>query len=110
MDLPLTEVAAMDICNKRALFKLMTTEERKNMKQKCGGSWKLVLRFILAGEACTRREKAFAVAGPGHSIVVTQNGSVYSFGSNSFGQLGNGTTENQIVPHLIRFIFSLSFK
>lgn len=80
----------------------MTEAERQDLKQKCGGSWKLVLRFLLAGEAYCRRENSQAIAGPGHSIAVTSKGVVYSFGSNSSGQLGHGTTEEEWRPRPIR--------
>lgn len=100
--LSITELAALDMCQKRAIFKPMTSEERGFLKQHCGGSWKLVLRYILAGEACCRRENSQAIAGPGHSIAVTSSGSVYSFGSNSSGQLGHGTLEEEWRPRLIR--------
>ncbi|KAI7995255.1 hypothetical protein LOK49_LG11G00684 [Camellia lanceoleosa] len=85
----LSELAALDMCQKRAIFKPMTADERQYLKARCGGSWKLVLRFLQAGEVCSRREKSQAIAGPGHSIAVTSNGVVYSFGSNSSGQLGH---------------------
>uniref|UniRef100_A0A5B6ZZ75 Putative ultraviolet-B receptor UVR8 n=1 Tax=Davidia involucrata TaxID=16924 RepID=A0A5B6ZZ75_DAVIN len=101
-ELSLSELAALDMCQKRAIFKPMTAEERQDLKQRCGGSWKLVLRFLLAGEACSRREKSHAIAGPGHSIAVTSKGVVYSFGSNSSGQLGHGTTEEEWQPRQIR--------
>ncbi|KAK9675483.1 hypothetical protein RND81_11G010100 [Saponaria officinalis] len=106
-ELSISELAALDMCQKRAIFKPMNSEERDSLKQKCGGSWKLVLRYLLAGEACSRREKSQAVAGPGHSIAVTSSGSVYSFGSNSFGQLGHGlssegNTSDECRPRLIR--------
>jgi len=80
----------------------MTTEQQQYLKQRCGGSWKLVLRFLMAGEACCRREKSQAIAGPGHSISVTSKGLVYSFGSNNFGQLGHGTTREEWKPRPIR--------
>ncbi|XP_058093822.1 ultraviolet-B receptor UVR8 [Magnolia sinica] len=101
-ELSISELAALDMCQKRAIFKPMTEEERAALKQQCGGSWKLVLRFLLAGEACCRREKSQAIAGPGHSIAVTSNGMVYSFGSNSSGQLGHGTVEEEWRPRQIR--------
>ncbi|XP_060969203.1 ultraviolet-B receptor UVR8 [Cannabis sativa] len=101
-ELSLPELAALDICQKRAIFKPMNNEERQELKQRCGGSWKLVLRFMLAGEACSRREKSQAIAGPGHSIAVTSKGAVYSFGSNSSGQLGHGSTEEEWRPRPIR--------
>lgn len=90
------------MCQKRAIFKPMTEVERIDLKERCGGSWKLVLRFLLAGEACSRREKSQAIAGPGHSIAVTSNGAVFSFGSNSSGQLGHGTMEEEWQPRQIR--------
>jgi len=37
-------------------------------------------------------------AGDNHSLVVTSTGSVYAFGKNSFGQLGNGGTVQSTVP------------
>ncbi|KAG6488381.1 hypothetical protein ZIOFF_049624 [Zingiber officinale] len=100
--LSIAELAALDMCQKRAIFKPMTSEEKDFLKQRCGGSWKLVLRYILAGEGCCRRENSHAIAGPGHSIAVTSSGSVYSFGSNNSGQLGHGTTEEEWKPRLIR--------
>ncbi|KAH7833151.1 hypothetical protein Vadar_003527 [Vaccinium darrowii] len=100
--LSLSELAALDMCQKRAIFKPMTEVERIALKERCGGSWKLVLRFLLAGEACSRREKSQAIAGPGHSIAVTSNGAVFSFGSNSSGQLGHGTMEEEWRPRQIR--------
>lgn len=60
------------------------------------------MRYFLAGEECSRREKSQAIAGPGHSLAVTSNGAVYSFGSNSSGQLGHGTTDEESRPRLIR--------
>lgn len=104
-ELCLPELAALDMCQKRAIFKPMTSEKREELKLRCGGSWKLVLRFLLAGETCTRREKSQAIAGPGHSIAVTSKGSVYTFGSNSSGQLGHGTTDEESQPRIIRSTF-----
>ncbi|KAF2609350.1 hypothetical protein F2Q68_00046029 [Brassica cretica] len=50
----------------------------------------------------SRREKSQALAGPGHSIAVTSKGVVYSFGSNTSGQLGQGTIEDTWQPRPIR--------
>lgn len=102
VELSISELAALDMCQKRAIFKPLTNEERLGLKERCGGSWKLVLRFLLAGEACCRREKSHAIAGPGHSIAVTSKGAVYSFGSNMSGQLGHGTTQEEWRPRQIR--------
>ncbi|KAL1327997.1 hypothetical protein HN51_037967 [Arachis hypogaea] len=101
-ELSLSELAALDMCQKRVIFKPMSIEQRQYLKQRCGGSWKLVMRFLIAGETCCRREKSQAIAGPGHSIAVNSKGIVYSFGSNGSGQLGNGTTEDMWQPQPIR--------
>ncbi|XP_010415359.1 PREDICTED: E3 ubiquitin-protein ligase HERC2 isoform X1 [Camelina sativa] len=101
-DLSISELAALDICQKRVIFKCMGDEERQEMKRKCGGSWKLVLNFLLAGEFGCRREKSQALAGPGHSIAVTSKCVVYSFGFNGSGQLGLGTTQDSWQPRPIR--------
>ncbi|KAL5216893.1 hypothetical protein ABZP36_008294 [Zizania latifolia] len=100
--LPLPELAAFDICQKRAMFKPMKQEEKAMLKQRCGGSWKHVLRYILVGEKNYRREKSQVIAGAGHSIVITTKGEVYSFGANCSGQLGHGDTEDKFKPCLIR--------
>ncbi|KAL0920964.1 hypothetical protein M5K25_007984 [Dendrobium thyrsiflorum] len=101
-ELSISELAALDMCQKRAVFKPMTIEDREMFKQRCGGSWKLVLRYLLAGEICCRREKSQAIAGPGHSIAVTASGAVYTFGSNSSGQLGHGNQEEEWRPRIIK--------
>lgn len=85
----------------------MGEEERQEIKRKCGGSWKLVLKFLLAGEFSCRREKSKALAGPGHSIAMTSKGIVYSFGFNGSGQLGQGTTQDSWQPQPIRLLISL---
>ncbi|XP_048617063.1 ultraviolet-B receptor UVR8-like isoform X2 [Brassica napus] len=102
LQLSISEVAALDICQKKSVFERMGEEDRQEIKRKCGGSWKLVLRFLLAGELGCRREKSQALAGPGHSIAVTSKGVVYSFGSNTSGQLGQGTIEDTWQPRPIR--------
>jgi hypothetical protein len=102
LELSLPELAAFDMCQERAMFKLMKAEEKEWLKQRCGGSWKLVLGYILVGEKNYRRGKTQVIAGPGHSIAVTTKGDVYSFGKNCWGQLGLGDTEDKFKPCLIR--------
>ena len=41
---------------------------------------------------------AKAICGPNHTLVLTTSGSVYAFGENKFGQIGNGTTDDQHIP------------
>lgn len=100
--LSLPEMAAYDTCGQKAIFKSMKPEEKQRLKQRCGGSWKLVLLYLLIGEKNYRRGKSQVIAGPGHSIAVTGKGDVYSFGTNSSGQLGLGNVEEQCKPCLIR--------
>jgi len=95
--LSLPELAAYDTCCQKAIFKTMKQEEKDSLKQRCGGSWKLVDR-----REEYHRGKSKVVAGPGHTIAVTSKGDVYSFGANSSGQLGLGDTEEQCEPCLIR--------
>ncbi|GJN02549.1 hypothetical protein PR202_ga19911 [Eleusine coracana subsp. coracana] len=89
------------MCRKKAAFRPMKHEEMELLKKRCGGSWKLVLKYVLVGEKNYRREKPQVIAGSGHSIAVTAKGDVYSFGANSLGQLGLGNTEDQLKPCLI---------
>ncbi|EES12399.1 hypothetical protein BDA96_06G137500 [Sorghum bicolor] len=100
--LSLPELAAYDTCCQKAIFKSMEQKEKDSLKQRCGGSWKLVLTYLLVGEKNYHRGKSRVVAGPGHTIAVTSKGDVYSFGANSSGQLGLGNTEEQCKPCLIR--------
>ncbi|KXG26580.1 E3 ubiquitin-protein ligase HERC2-like [Sorghum bicolor] len=100
--LSLPDIAAYDTCCQKDILKSMKNEEKERLKQRCGGSWKLVLMYLLIGEKNYHRGKSQVVAGPEHSIVVTAKGDVYSFGANSSGQLGLGNTEGQCKPCLIR--------
>ncbi|CAL9135957.1 unnamed protein product [Musa acuminata var. zebrina] len=101
--LPLTELAAFDMCRRTVALASMAAAEEEALKQRCGGSYKLLLKYLLAGErACDRREKFQVVAGPGFSIAVTSNGEVHTFGHNHSGQLGHGTLSNEEMPRLIR--------
>ena len=100
--LSLAELAALDMCQTRAIFKPMNIEEKEILKQRCGGSWKLVLKYLKSGECSFRREKCQAIAGPGHSVVVTGSGKVFIFGSNSTGQLGHGSLGQEWRPRVVR--------
>ena len=41
-------------------------------------------------------------AGAAHTVCVTEDGLVFAFGGNGFGQLGVGGTENRLLPTLLR--------
>ena len=49
-----------------------------------------------------------AICGPNHSLILTTDGEVYGFGLNSKGQLGIGSTDNQLTP--VKLSFSLRIK
>ncbi|KAK1271391.1 hypothetical protein QJS04_geneDACA004216 [Acorus gramineus] len=98
-DSPITETAALNMCHARPIFQQATPHERAEIKRWCGGSWKLALRFLLAGEAARGRARAPQVlAGADHSVAVASRGAVYSFGANHKGQLGHGAFENEHAP------------
>lgn len=48
----------------------------------------------------------FVSGGNGHSLVLTADGVLYSFGGNSMGQLGNGTDENSSSPEAITEVYN----
>ncbi|KAK1403234.1 hypothetical protein POM88_002839 [Heracleum sosnowskyi] len=101
-ELSLVELAALDICDKRAIFKPMKTDETQELKQRCGGSWKLVMRFLWAGEACYGKRKITDNSRSRAQDCCHLERTVYSFGSNKSGQLGHGTTEREWNPRQIR--------
>lgn len=41
------------------------------------------------------------VCGYAHVLALTDEGEVYAWGSNNYGQLGNGTKTNKLIPSLI---------
>lgn len=43
-------------------------------------------------------------AGDAHSLALTYNGLVYSWGSSKFGQLGHGNRRTQLLPKLIQYL------
>eukprot|EP00873_Tetraselmis_striata_P039718 jgi/Tetstr1/459982/TSEL_005306.t1 len=55
--------------------------------------------FIPKSIAALKGLKVTMVAcGDTHTLAVTQQGAIYSFGRNQNGQLGNGTTQDSLVP------------
>lgn len=58
--------------------------------------------ITLPGEKGSIKEIA---AGRNHSLVVTRSGQLFAFGSDQYGQLGNGKTEKPHTPHLRSWIF-----
>eukprot|EP00850_Spirogloea_muscicola_P005141 SM000023S07597 [mRNA] locus=s23:342399:346060:- [translate_table: standard] len=97
--LPLPEVAALDMCNRRPCFATMPPQDQDDLRTRCGGSWKRVLAYLAAGEAAYRRGAPQVVAGAGHSLAAASSGAVLSFGAGAHGQLGHGGRENEARPH-----------
>ena len=54
----------------------------------------------LAGKRCSS-----VACGGSHTLVLAQNGKVFSFGDNSHGQLGHGDTKKKMTPKLIKVPF-----
>jgi len=51
--LGLTEMAALDACMQRRTFRAMPPALQSSVRAACGGTWKLLLRFLRARERCT---------------------------------------------------------
>lgn len=55
------------------------------------------------GEVAGLPKAMMVASGYRHQLVLTEEGSVYAFGQNSNGQLGNGTTANSDIPVKVDF-------
>lgn len=58
VSLGLTEMAALDACMQRPTFRAMPPAVQRRVMAACGGTWKLLLRFMMARERCTRSAPA----------------------------------------------------
>ena len=56
-------------------------------------------------EGLTGKKCSAVACGEYHTLVLVENGRVYSFGLNSWGQLGHGDTQNRLAPALIEASF-----
>ena len=43
-----------------------------------------------------------AICGPNYSLVLTIDGNIYTFGENTCGQIGNGSTDHQYSPYKVK--------
>src|SRR5437773_8682773 len=57
-----------------------------------------VLLSAFCGLSTTAAAGPQAAAGSSHAVVLTDNGIVWAWGSNSSGQIGDGTTTTRTVP------------
>jgi alpha-tubulin suppressor-like RCC1 family protein len=53
---------------------------------------------VVSNGALTGKTVVAIAAGVGHSLALTSDGKVFAWGSNTYGQLGNGNTTNSSVP------------
>eukprot|EP00245_Coleochaete_scutata_P001924 TRINITY_DN123_c0_g1_i1.p1 TRINITY_DN123_c0_g1~~TRINITY_DN123_c0_g1_i1.p1 ORF type:complete len:601 (-),score=119.16 TRINITY_DN123_c0_g1_i1:691-2493(-) len=97
--LSLGELAAMDMCGR--IVKTLTEEQRIALRIRCGGTWKLLLRFLQAGRKCYRQGQMQVIAGSGHSVAVSETGAVYTFGNGTSGELGRGAVESDWRPSIV---------
>ncbi|MCO5561512.1 hypothetical protein L7F22_015133 [Adiantum nelumboides] len=99
--LSLPELAALTMCDARVLVNRMEEGKKEELKQHCGGSWKLVMNFLISGERVRQHACPDVVAGVDHSVVLTKSGAVYTFGANNAGQLGHPLQTELWKPRLL---------
>ena len=56
-----------------------------------------VLQLLSSDKAVSNYDLRVSM-GQNHSSVITENGDLYCWGVNGAGQVGNGTTEDQLIP------------
>ncbi|PWZ41711.1 hypothetical protein Zm00014a_027754 [Zea mays] len=96
---PLAEYAASKLCAARADFAAMGPAARGELLERCGGSWKNVLRFLQSveqssGTVETTSGSMQVATGRYHTLLV-HDSSVYSCGSSLCGVLGHGPDTTQ---------------
>jgi alpha-tubulin suppressor-like RCC1 family protein len=70
--------------------------KRRCLPRRKAESWSGLLNFV----ALSKHSPTVA-AGDFHSMLVTDSGELYSFGSGESGQLGHGDSENQFLPRSV---------
>ncbi|EEE67116.1 hypothetical protein OsJ_24138 [Oryza sativa Japonica Group] len=96
---PLAEHAASRLWAARAAFAAMGPAARGELLERCGGSWKKVLRFLQSveqssGTVHTSSGNMQVATGRYHTLLV-HDSSVYSCGSSLCGVLGHGPDTTQ---------------
>ncbi|ERM95212.1 ultraviolet-B receptor UVR8 [Amborella trichopoda] len=97
----MAEFAAFHLCSSGAIFRGMSVAARTSLVDRCGGNWKLVLRFIQSVEQAsslveTPSGNIQVITGRYHTLLL-DGYSVYSCGSSLCGVLGHGTVVTQCV-------------
>lgn len=95
------EFAAFHLCENHLIFTSLHHHARKDLVERCGGSWKKVLRFLQYVEQSSGTVKTSAgnmqvTTGRYHTLLI-HDSSVYSCGSSLCGVLGHGQDTTQCV-------------
>ncbi|KAJ6839915.1 ultraviolet-B receptor UVR8-like [Iris pallida] len=95
----MVEFATFHLCEGSGLFGDMPAGARRELLDRCGGSWKKVLRFLQSVEASSGTVETSAgnmqvATGRYHTLLV-HDSSVYSCGSSLCGVLGHGPDTTQ---------------
>ncbi|KAJ3678638.1 hypothetical protein LUZ60_002441 [Juncus effusus] len=90
----LVEYAAYKICERHETFRSLSQGAKRDLVERCGGSWKKALRFLnsveeSSGTVETSSGNMQVATGRYHTLLI-QDSSVYSCGSSLCGVLGHG--------------------
>ncbi|GJN07527.1 hypothetical protein PR202_ga25365 [Eleusine coracana subsp. coracana] len=101
---PLAEFAASKLCAARTSFAAIGPAARAELLDRCGGSWKKVLRFLQSVEQSSdtvHTSSGNVATGLSFTVILTRIGQVYTCGSNTHGQLGHGDTIDRATPKMV---------
>ncbi|RKP27547.1 regulator of chromosome condensation 1/beta-lactamase-inhibitor protein II [Syncephalis pseudoplumigaleata] len=91
-----------------AVVAMAREEEQEEEEEGADGQWSLRLygdhAAMIAGPS-VRFVKV--VAGHAHWLALAENGALYSWGSNRFGQLGYGDTQDRDVPQIVEALHGI---
>uniref|UniRef100_A0A6B2LHV3 RCC1-like domain-containing protein n=1 Tax=Arcella intermedia TaxID=1963864 RepID=A0A6B2LHV3_9EUKA len=82
-----------------------------NKKGQLGAGWEVKVSLVplLVPVPVLGNDRIVDVSlGLEHSLILTSTGSVYSCGSNSYGELGTGTRENVFIPKKVLSLSNIS--
>ncbi|PYQ88998.1 MAG: hypothetical protein DMG03_02550, partial [Acidobacteria bacterium] len=100
----LRRVRALDRWARRPSFQWTASRsDRKDSSMKSVLVWVSCGLFVLIDASVAFAGPA-AAAGGAHSVVLTDTGTVWTWGANGFGQLGDGTTTTRSTPTWISSI------
>ncbi|XP_075487414.1 ultraviolet-B receptor UVR8 [Primulina tabacum] len=97
----LVDFAAFRLCESNPIYVSMRDRARDELYNRCGGNWKLTLRFLQSVEQSTDMVQTSAgkmqiKSGRYHTLLINDLG-VYSCGSSLCGVLGHGSETKQCV-------------